>query len=1029
MSFIIQNSNNTLLIISEIGLELNIDSIEDDYKKIFSDKIKKEESILYNIEGNNISNINDIFTEKKENQKFFLYNKKYDKELILKLLDEYIQKLISNYDSQLILDKQNLPDIYSNENLLLENSSKLKYIEANDIKITFEKMLVYFENYKNIYTSFKVNSHICEEIKNNYKNINTGINILIDNINKISKTCEQRKSEANNENKKMNEIKEINLKILEEGLDNLKKQELHPLLQTNEKKYLIDIYFDEKDMQIKKEENIKNEEKIIKSTKEKSSLYINETEKFIKEKAKAIKEIQNEMNNISQEYDSGLNKLVNEPNKMHEYLMQDFAYFKHSLLIIFDFLGSNNNNENGNNNTSSAQDIKAFEDSCEQISSLKNKYNDFSSLNQLQTTLEPMNQIYLKMRKSFESLSLKINKVFNTLFSIYNTINELSEKFSVIKQKTINLEKCFIQLQNPSKFPTAYEHALEEIKRRIIFNSKIKKFFLNIETLVKNETDLRKNFKDKYGIYLPNLPNNFFSCLKNYEPKVKLEINTNEELNKFPKLITEEEINIAIENSFDKNIVNTSYEGNINNDLKKIKELSEELNKKEIKIKNLETDLELSCNSYENIFKNFVLFLKDKDEEIKRLSQEKNNIMAYFNNRIKNNVQTCPLCQEAAFNNEPNNNVQIINNKINKLENALKQNEIKYRNLVFNTMTMKKIFFNHMNNKIAEYNLNNAKVINSGGFNNGLNIINNNINNALESSGNILYYNEMNSNNTKYHQQNNDVQILTKILNEERLKNNKLISDKNILITKYNSIITEYKKLQNIIEQNKKQINSLTEKIFTLKKENETLKEELSFKEKNNKSTENTIKELHQLIKQISDDKALNESKHIKELQKIKNKSIIFKDIKEGDKCIFVPYSEKFYVCINLTMDLNAINNDFFRCDIILDFSCIESDKKKLIVDNNLILIGNLSELKEVIIKEGELNPFEVNETNEEENEEEDFSGVSTSINSYLKATNCYHLAKISNIDYIIGFPEDKLCFMNYNNFNINYNNNHINKK
>ena len=1024
MSFIIQNSNNTLLIISEIGLELNIDSIEDDYKKIFSDKIKKEESILYNIEGNNVSNINDIFTEKKENQKFFLYNKKYDKELILKLLDEYIQKLISNYDSQLILDKQNLPDIYSNENLLIENSSKLKYIEANDIKITFEKMLEYFENYKNIYTSFKVNSHICEEIKNNYKNINTGINILIDNINKISKTCEQRKSEANNENKKMNEIKEINLKILEEGLDNLKKQELHPLLQTNEKKYLIDIYFDEKDMQIKKEENIKNEEKIIKSTKEKSSLYINETEKFIKEKAKAIKEIQNEMNNISQEYDSGLNKLVNEPNKMHEYLMQDFAYFKHSLLIIFDFLGSNNNNENGNNNTSSAQDIKAFEDSCEQISSLKNKYNDFSSLNQLQTTLEPMNQIYLKMRKSFESLSLKINKVFNTLFSIYNTINELSEKFSIIKQKTINLEKCFIQLQNPSKFPTAYEHALEEIKRRIIFNSKIKKFFLNIETLVKNETDLRKNFKDKYGIYLPNLPNNFFSCLKNYEPKVKLEINTNEELNKFPKLITEEEINIAVENSFDKNIVNTSYEGNINNDLKKIKELSEELNKKEIKIKNLETDLELSCNSYENIFKNFVLFLKDKDEEIKRLTQEKNNIMAYFNNRIKNNVQTCPLCQEAAFNNEPNNNVQIINNKINKLENALKQNEIKYRNLVFNTMTMKKIFFNHMNNKIAEYNLNNAKVINSGGFNNGLNIINNNINNALESSGNILYYNEMNSNNTKYHQQNNDVQILTKILNEERLKNNKLISDKNILITKYNSIITEYKKLQNM-----KQINSLTEKIFTLKKENETLKEELSFKEKSNKSTENTIKELHQLIKQISDDKALNESKHIKELQKIKNKSIIFKDIKEGDKCIFVPYSEKFYVCINLTMDLNAINNDFFRCDIILDFSCIESDKKKLIVDNNLILIGNISELKEVIIKEGELNPFEVNETNEEENEEEDFSGVSTSINSYLKATNCYHLAKISNIDYIIGFPEDKLCFMNYNNFNINYNNNHINKK
>ena len=34
----------------------------------------------------------------------------------------------------------------------------------------------------------------------------------------------------------------------------------------------------------------------------------------------------------------------------------------------------------------------------------------------------------------------------------------------------------------------------------------------------------------------------------------------------------------------------------------------------------------------------------------------------------------------------------------------------------------------------------------------------------------------------------------------------------------------------------------------------------------------------------------------------------------------------------------------------------------------------------------------------------------------------------VSNIDYIIGFPEDKLCFMNYNNTNSNYINN-INKK
>ena len=1018
MSFINSNFNNTLLIISEIGLELNIDNIEEEYKKIFSEKVQNKESIIYNNKGDIITDINDIFFAK--NEKFFLFNKKYDKELILKMLDDSIKKLISNYDSQLILDKQNLPDIYSNENLLIENSSKLKFIEANDIKITFEKMLEYFENYKNIYTSFKVNSHICEEIKNNYKNINASINILIDNINKISKICEQKQSEAIDENKKLSEIKEINVKKLEEGLDILRKQELHPLLQTNDSKHLIDIYFDVKNMETKKDENLKNEEIIIKFTKEKTAQYINETKKFIKEKGKSIADIQSEMNDLSRDYDNGFNNLINEPNKIHENLMQDFLYFRQSLLIIFEYLNNNNHPDNDNNNISSPQETKSFDDSCEQISILKNKYNDFSTLNQLQTKLEPINQIYSKMRKSFENLALKINKIFNTLYTIYKTIGELSEKFNVIKQQSINLEECFNQLQNPSKFPMAYEQSLDEIKRRIIFNCKIKKYFSIIENLVKNETELRKNFKTKYGIYLPNIPNNFFSCLKNYEPIVKLEINTNDELNKFPKFISEDEINILIENSFDKNIINSSYEGNLLNnnsqniiiENKMIKELKDELYKKEQRIKNLEQDLEQSCNSYENILQNFSFFLKEKDEEMERINQEKNNLISYCNNKIKNNIEICPLCRETALNNEQIPKIQLIQNKISKLENTINQIYQKYQNLVNNTIAIKKVFFNYMNNKIANYNLNNLQ-FNSNEIN-GLNI-----NNALESSGNNLYYNELKANNNRKYISQNDIQIITNLLNEEKLKNNKLTTDKNILITKYESLKTDMKKIQNKYDEVFKQLNSLNEKLIVIQKENMTLKDEIVLKDKKQNNTDNTIIELRQFIKQISDDNNTNENKHIKEIQKIKNKSIIFKDIKEGDKCIFVPYYDKIYVCINLTIDLNQINNDFFRCDIILDFSCIDENKKNLIVDNNLIIIGTISELKEKIIKEGEVNPFEINineNNNEEENEEDEFSVISTSINSYLKSTNSYHLAKLSSIDYIIGFPEDKLCFMNYIN-------------
>ena len=450
--------------------------------------------------------------------------------------------------------------------------------------------------------------------------------------------------------------------------------------------------------------------------------------------------------------------------------------------------------------------------------------------------------------------------------------------------------------------------------------------------------------------------------------------------------------------------------------------MNDEISKRDTKIKNLELDLEKAFNINENIFKNFVHFLKQKDEEIKRTSKEKNNIISYFNTKMKNNVQTCPLCKEAAFNNDPNSELQLITNKIESMKNSLFQNEQLYKNLVFNTMAIKKIFFNHMNNKIAEFNLNNINDTKNN------NVIQNN-NNSLEASGNILYYNELKNNNMKYQYQNyNDIQVITKLLNEEKNKTEKLNVEKNILISKYNNLLTEIQKIQNKNEQYIKQINSLNEKIISLQNEKENLKDELIIKEKQKTINENTIIELRQLIKQISDNNNLNESKQIKEIQKLKNKSIIFKDIKEGDKCMFVPYSEKIYVCINLTVDLNAINNDFFRCDIILDFSGFDEDKKKLIIENNLILIATISELKEVIIKEGEINPFEVNEINNEENEEDDFNEVSTSINSYLKATNCYHLAKISNIDYIIGFPEDKLCFMNYNNYNTNFIN-HINNK
>ena len=1013
--------NNPLIIDSEIGQVINLDNIED--QKILSEKVQNKESYIYDNDGELITDIEKIFSKNNGNilnneNKFFIFNKKYVKESTSKMIDDSIQKIISNYDCQLNLDMKNCPDIHTHYNLLIEKSSLLKYIQANDIKLTYEKMLEFFQNYEVIYTTFKVNSHICDIIKNNYKYQNYSINALINNINKTNEICESKKNDALNETHQLTEIKESNLKILSEGLENLKKQELHPILQTNDKKYLIDIYLDVKKMETLKDDLIKKEEYLLKYIREKSAFYINETNKLVNEKAKSITEIKNDWSNISLEYDNKLNELIKEPDIIYENLLQDFLYFKQSLLIIFEYLNNydNSNKSNDNDKNLSEQDIKLnkeFDESCQQINSLKNKYNDFSSLTQLQFKLEPINELSSKMRKNLVNFSLRINKIFNVFFTIQKNLSEISEKFIQIKTKMINLEECFNQLKNPSKFPMAYESALEEIKRRIVFNYKIKSMFKKIENFIKNENDIRKKFKSVHGIYLPV---ESFPCLKYYELKVKFEINTDDEINKFPKLLTDEEIKILAEN--DQNFLNNSFENNLllnsgisdkNNtkyknieEEQKIKELSDELNKKEKLIKNLQIQLEQSINSIDKICNNFRFILSMKDKEIKKNIIKCDNLVSYINNKINNNIKTCPMCCETALNNEQYSNINMFLNemdkKITSKDTLLKQIQEKYADLVVQTTQMKKIFFNHMNLKISNHNLNSK--INGGIIRNA---DNNNYNPTIPST----------------FPSKNDFQILKNMINDEKVKNNNLLTELNLSKAKYESLLCDMKNMESKNEELRVKLNALNEKLLSKLKENETYKDEILLHEKQKKMNENSITELRQFIKQISDEKKIIEDKKNKEISKMKNKSIIFKDIKEGDRCIFVPHSENIYVCINLTKDLNQLNNTFFRCDIILDFSNIEEEKKKLIIENSLILIGVINELKEVNIREGEANPYEINiNNNEDENEEDEFSGISTnaSIKSILKSSNSYYIAKITYIDYIIGFPGEELVFMNYNN-------------
>ena len=992
---------------AEIGQKIDISDSKE--QKLISENIKNNNYIIYNNNGETINDINKILENNNQTNSessFFIFSKKYEKEKILTTLEESNKKLISEYEIKLNLDQQNLPDVYTHYNLLEEKSSSLKYINSNDIKTTYEKMLEFFENYKVIFTTFKLNSHICETLKNNYKNQSLSINSLINNINKVAENCDSKKNEVISEFNKLSEIKEKNLKILNDGLENLRKQELHPILQTNDKKYLIDVYFDVKKMEIWKDDCIEQSELISKSIREKSTLYLNETNKIVSEKALSVTEIKNDWSNISLEYDNKLNGLINEPNKVYDDLLKDFLFFKQSLLIIFDYLNTLNENKEED-----VEKNKNFEDACQKINELKIKYDDFSSLTELQSKLDPINELTLKMRKNLENFSLRINKIFNNFLIIQNNLNELSEKFINYKDKIIKLEESFNTLKNPAMFPTAYEAALEEIKRRMIFNYKIKKFFETVEKFVNNESKTRVQFRSIHGKYLPS---DLFPFLKFTDLKIKFEINNEDELSKFPKLLNDSEIKLLSENN---NNILSSIDGNPNlllnsyaieeknskdninknedNDLKsqiinkeiKIQELEEELSKKKQLISNLEMQNETSSKSFDKICENFRYMLANKDKEIQRKIKESDNMISYINNKINRNIETCPLCKESAINNEHfysiNSFLTEIQKKLSNKDLLIQQIQEKYNDLVIQITQMKKVFFNYMNTKISENNFNNYK---------------NNINGGVGNPG-------------------GELQILKSVLNEEKLKYNNVITELNLSKAKYESLLCDKKKLENKYEQQKVKINSLNEKLITALKENVNFKEEIILQENKKKIKEETIINLRNNLKQLVEEKdSLSDIKN-KEIQKIKNQSITFKNIKQGDRCIFVPHSDNIYVCINLTQDLNQITNKYFRCDILLDFSSFDEIKKNLIIDNSLIVIGLIEELKECDIKEGEDNPYIINNEDHEENEIDDFSGGSTltSIKSMLKTSKNYYMAKVTNVDYIIGFPGEELVFMNYN--------------
>ena len=150
------NSNYKFVVICEIG-EIYIYKTNNDFKCILDNYLndfglKMTDIKIFDKFGKNLNFENDNL-----NQIFIFSKKEINKNQIDKKFSDKIKNIIKNYKLDLNINKEILPDVYSNFELFKENEKIL-------VKETFEKILEFFEHFKSIYNTLKLNCQISYEI-------------------------------------------------------------------------------------------------------------------------------------------------------------------------------------------------------------------------------------------------------------------------------------------------------------------------------------------------------------------------------------------------------------------------------------------------------------------------------------------------------------------------------------------------------------------------------------------------------------------------------------------------------------------------------------------------------------------------------------------------------------------------------------------------------------------------------------------------------------------------------------------------
>ena len=1058
-------SNESQVIIGETGANYQINSFSE-LKFICENYIKELDvtqndiSIINNLEQNFVY-LNNL--EYKASSKYFLYNKRYNDNL-LQSFHSYQSKNTANLASSPNDISINIPDI-SKYLYILENNNEHLTCSIEEIKQIYAMMLDFYNSYNTIYKNFNISARYVNKIKEYYKYQNEGVD-LMNNIVLIKyENCFNKYQEFLKESESTKINNDLILQNYIENIDKLKKIEL-PMnfikyiskkknKNNNDIKYLIDIYYKESDMNIWRDNCLDKQKCLFNKIKIKDKILQKEKIQINKDNNSLLLPLKNTWNFYLNEYYKLYQERRGQILSVLNEINTDFNTFNNLLSQIKEIFESKLLNSNPNY-------LSTIKESCQKILAFREKYSDINKLNALKNFIQPFYEYTNKMNNSIDSISKKINDYFMAIRTAKNILEKLTEKFSLYIQALKNIEEDFHFLKTPGHFINSYENTLLELKRRNSFNSDMQEELSLIKALINNENYLRAKFIEENKKYLTP------DFIKLFKLGTKIFFNydlQNDNEHQDLSLLLPEENKIKgnnIETNFFETCNSTIVEENQENNSSKkvIKNLMNQISELDIKLKSKEKELSDITIKYKNVENNF----QELNKDMKNIYITFDEISDSFNHEISLKEQYIhELTQKLENFNNPsqenstNNTENSFQEEISKYKKKINELDNNYKKLISDTILIKKTFFNHMNMVIMQKNqemskfkesqeekvmhmeeiLSAEKIFNKNSINHKINNLNNtiieykmNLNsskdklNILEKTNSELkskelflerelkIYTQKNEKLTdnnieltnELRQKHKDNTYLTKLL--EQIKKDKVDSIKllnsthqsklDYLNEKLNQLSESIREKEN--EDNKKyqQYMEMKEQYFNLTKENEIYIQQIKgltfdIQEKNKKIDELLLTQSHitKTTKSNTNDLTIS----------FDNEDIIYyKKIEKGLRCIFVPFYENIFVCINLSenmlkekekeREISPLSN--YDCKYILDLNSFNEDLSKIIVDNSLIVIGKISKLTEIELSQNKMYN--------------------------LPEGKNFILATLGKVDYVIGFPENELMFNNYIN-------------